>query len=381
LRRAEAFHQPTRAFYFLRCDSHRLQGRAAAAEEDAKRYKAMAGITAWDYFLPGRTAAWGGDLEEAERNYRAALRVQPNHFPSLFFLAGHVMRGAKVKRLPEAIQVYTACLAARPNEISLYGFRAGCLMELGQLDEAEADCSAAIAAATDEGDRILAFEQRYEFYQAVGRTEKARQDQARMIQLAEQWREKKAKATPDADTLANMINLAATYATLGRHAEALQLKEVTLGLCKTKLGPDHPHTLASMNNLAWFLATAPDAKLRDPTRALRLAKAVVQQTPKNGGHWNTLGVACYRAGDWNQAIEALEKSEALSPGQYVADNGFFLAMAHWQRGSQADARQWYERAVQWMEKNNPKDAELRRFSEEASKLLGVSESQAEKKRP
>ena len=56
-------------------------------------------------------------------------------------------------------------------------------------------------------------------------------------------------------------------------------------------------------------------------------------------------------------------------------------MAHWQRGNQADARKWYKRAVQWMEKNNPKYASLRRLREEASELLGVSESQAEKKRP
>ena len=40
------------------------------------------------------------------------------------------------------------------------------------------------------------------------------------------------------------------YAVLGRYAEALKLREQTLALRKAKLGPDHPDTLSSMNNLA-----------------------------------------------------------------------------------------------------------------------------------
>ena len=40
-----------------------------------------------------------------------------------------------------------------------------------------------------------------------------------------------------------MDNLANSYAALGRHAEALKLREETLALQKAKLGPDHPDTL------------------------------------------------------------------------------------------------------------------------------------------
>ena len=47
-----------------------------------------------------------------------------------------------------------------------------------------------------------------------------------------------------------MNNLAVSYAAVGRLAEALKLHEETLALRKAKLGPDHPDTLASMNNLA-----------------------------------------------------------------------------------------------------------------------------------
>ena len=52
------------------------------------------------------------------------------------------------------------------------------------------------------------------------------------------------------DTLRSMNDLALSYSALGRHADALKLNEETLALQKAKLGPDHPDTLASMNGLA-----------------------------------------------------------------------------------------------------------------------------------
>jgi hypothetical protein len=52
---------------------------------------------------------------------------------------------------------------------------------------------------------------------------------------------------------------------------------------------------------------------------------------------------------------------------------FFLAMAQWQLGQKDKAREWYDRAVGWMDKNEPKNVELRRFRVEASKLLELKE--------
>ena len=124
------------------------------------------------------------------------------------------------------------------------------------------------------------------------------------------------------------------------------------------------------NELAWLLATCPDAKVRDPSRAVQLAEQTVKLAPKQGGFWNTLGVAQYRAGDWKSAAEALNKSMELQNGG-DSNDFFFLAMAHWQLGNKVEARQWYDRAVAWMEKNRPKDEELRRFRAEAAELLGV----------
>ena len=49
-------------------------------------------------------------------------------------------------------------------------------------------------------------------------------------------------------------------------------------------------------------------------------------------------------------------------------------MAHWQQGNQDEARQWYQRAVEWMELKKLNDEELLRFRAEAEQLMGISEA-------
>ena len=50
---------------------------------------------------------------------------------------------------------------------------------------------------------------------------------------------------------------------------------------------------------------------------------------------------------------------------------FFLAMAHEKLGEKEKARQWYDRATRWMERNQPTNKELASFRAEAAQLLGV----------
>jgi serine/threonine protein kinase/Flp pilus assembly protein TadD len=128
---------------------------------------------------------------------------------------------------------------------------------------------------------------------------------------------------------------------------------------------------ASQNDLAWILATNPNPRLQDPQRALRAAQKAVEQSDQAGRYWGTLGLAHYRLGDWKATIEALEKSIQLDAGGGAGD-WFFLAMACWQKGEKDRARQWYERAVQWMERNKSRDEDLRRFRAEAAAVLGFT---------
>jgi tetratricopeptide (TPR) repeat protein len=112
--------------------------------------------------------------------------------------------------------------------------------------------------------------------------------------------------------------------------------------------------------------------LRDPPRALDLGKEAVKLKPEDGYNWNALGVAHYAAGDWQNAVTALEKSERLAPGKLVAQNSLFLAMAHWQAGHTEEARRWYQQAVQWMDKNQPADPDVLQVRAQAARMLGVA---------
>jgi tetratricopeptide (TPR) repeat protein len=140
-----------------------------------------------------------------------------------------------------------------------------------------------------------------------------------------------------------------------------------------------PNDPFPLNGLAWELATGSEPKLRDPARAVLLAKEVIELSRKQGDrperlgdYWNTLGVAQYRAGNLGEAQAALQKSLDLDDGQgshYVYEDWFFLAMVNWKLGKKDEARQWYNRAVQWMQKSDPKNEQLRRFRAEVEELM------------
>jgi tetratricopeptide (TPR) repeat protein len=114
--------------------------------------------------------------------------------------------------------------------------------------------------------------------------------------------------------------------------------------------------------------------LRDPARAVALARKAVDLVPQFASHWQTLGAAHYRAGDPKETLAALKRSMELRKDGDGFD-WFLLAMAHARLNDWAEARKWYDRAVPWMEKNQPHNDELRRFRAEAEELLGVTKKE------
>ncbi len=217
---------------------------------------------------------------------------------------------------------------------------------------------------------ILSMEGLANSYEAFGRHAEALKLRDETLAL------EKSKLGPEhPKTLRSMHNLATSYAAVGRHAEALKLHEETLSLRETKLGPEHFDTVHNLNSLAWLLATVPDAKLREPQRAVEFASKAAGAAPTNAGYRGTLGVARYTSGDWKGAVADLEKAINLrkpdDPSR--ASEGFFLAMANWQLGQKDEARAWFDKSVAWMDKRKKDDAELKRFRAEAAELLGINE--------
>ena len=73
----------------------------------------------------------------------------------------------------------------------------------------------------------------------------------------------------------------------------------------------------------------------------------------------------------DDSIAALEKSIELQRDGGDSFQWFFLAMSHGQLDETEEARKWYDRAVEWIEKNKSNDEELRRFGSEAAELLKI----------
>jgi serine/threonine protein kinase len=126
------------------------------------------------------------------------------------------------------------------------------------------------------------------------------------------------------------------------------------------------------NQMAWRLV-ASKCDAGRAAEAVRLVTAATAAAPDRGSYWNTLGVAQFRAGNLRDAQAAFERSMALRHGGDSFD-WFFLAMADWQQGEKESARRWFDKAVDWMDKNAPHNAELIRFRSEAQDLPQVNKS-------
>jgi len=128
-------------------------------------------------------------------------------------------------------------------------------------------------------------------------------------------------------------------------------------------------------NLVWLLTTAEDVNLRNPTEAVELARKAVELEPENANHWDNLGVAQYRAGDWRAALDALEKARKMRGGKDPYHR-FFLAMTYWQLGKRDEAVKTYDEAVAWLD-GGKRPVDQYRFGDEAKELISPEATKPE----
>jgi WD40 repeat protein len=134
-----------------------------------------------------------------------------------------------------------------------------------------------------------------------------------------------------------------------------------------------PNQAQACTDMAWFLATMADPKLRDPPQALRWAQNAVRLAPDSPLCWNTLGAVHCRLGQYQEAIGALQKSIHLNGEVPTAHDALFLAMSHQRLGRPDQARTWFDRALQARQEftsNDPRQIEeLDRIQGEAEAML------------
>jgi len=148
------------------------------------------------------------------------------------------------------------------------------------------------------------------------------------------------------DTLSTMNLLANGYAALGRHNEALALRQETLKLRSQHLGPHHRDTLTSMNNLALSYAAVgrheDSVRLHEETLALRQSQLGAEH-PDTLMSMINLAHAFMTVGRWNEALTLQQKTLALQratlgpthPDTLGTMNN--LALSYFARGRYEDA--------------------------------------------
>src|SRR5262249_4268720 len=286
-----------------------------------------------------------GKLDEAIAEYREAIDLKPDYDVTHHNLG---FTRHKQGKLVEAIACYKKAIELNSKDAIFHTTLGIALQKQGKLDEAIACFKKAIEL---DPTYVIAHDWLGFLLQKQGKLDEAIAQYREVIRLK-----------PD-HAIAH-YRLGVVLKELGKFDDAV--------LAYSKLIELEPNHARRLNELAWLLATAPDLRHPDPARAVALATRAVKLAPKDADYWNTLGVAQYRARDWKEAIAALQKYREFRANDGEWSNPFFLAMAHWRLGNKSDARKWYDRGVEWMDKNQPENKELRRFRSGAAELLRVA---------
>jgi serine/threonine protein kinase/tetratricopeptide (TPR) repeat protein len=89
----------------------------------------------------------------------------------------------------------------------------------------------------------------------------------------------------------------------------------------------------------------------DPARAVQWAE---QAVARDHSPWcfHVLGLAQYRAGQFDQALQSLTKAD-VNAWRYSELNWFPLALVHHRLGHPDEARQCFDKGIQWLERKGP----------------------------
>ena len=133
-------------------------------------------------------------------------------------------------------------------------------------------------------------------------------------------------------------------------------------------------TPIELNNQAWRLARSPTND-RDVARALELVREALKQQPTNANFMNTIGLIHYRRKQYAEALAALEKSLAGTPGQADGYNLFVLAMCYAKLDLPDKGVDCFDRALRWLDGRKDMSAEqvkdLTALRGEAETVLGL----------
>jgi tetratricopeptide (TPR) repeat protein len=326
-----------------------------------------------------------GRFEEALESVDTAMELGLDSV-HVRYVRAYALKGSN--RLEEALEIIEALVRMSPESANLHGEHGQILLQLGRHREALAALDEAVRRGWEKTEAAMGQAGFTHFNRGVclmrlGKLPEAVAAHRKAVSmnpgdadfhaelggaLAGLRRYEEALAAFDGALERDRGNLSAlrgkllTLHRLGRFEEAIAFGEEAL-----RMAPDDPALLSA---LAWVLSTSAEAESRDPAVALELAERADRLDPESGRTLCILGAARYRAGLWEEALEALEAACGLREGG-DSNVWFLLSMVRWRLGDKVSAREWFDRAAAWMEEHGPDDPDRERFRAEAAELLGI----------
>jgi tetratricopeptide (TPR) repeat protein len=367
--------------------------------------------------LPPATLALLGHLfDEKERGdaataVAAALRDGQQRYPADFWINANlaaILVSQEPPQLDEAIGFLRAAVAVRPRAVGVRLNLGLALVRRGKVDEALAALREAVKLRPEDGYTRAALGFVYgakgdwdgaivanrEALRLNPNLDAARISLANALQAKCDWEgmivanREALRLNPNLDMSRVKLGVALRERghglwekgdRAGAHAAYREAREHLEEALRRE--PDKDYTV---HNMAFFLATCLDERLRDPGRAVELSKRYVERWPGNSGSWHMLGITLYRAGHPLDAIPALERAvhlKAVQRGAHFAWEYFHLALAYRQLGDLYRSTLYYAAGVRWVEQHAPANTEFRRMRAYTAAQLGITDAAQAGTRP
>jgi tetratricopeptide (TPR) repeat protein len=227
-----------------------------------------------------------GSVDEAVTRFQKAIEIKPDYAEACYNLGNALIKEGNVD---EAIIHYQKALQIKPDYAEASYNLGNALIQKGSVDEAITHYQRAIEIKPDYA----------EAHNNLGKTllNRGRVDEAiTQFKMVLQIKPDHANAC---------YNLGLALLQKGRADEAITCFQKTL-----LIKPDFPE---AQNDLAWLLATASQASLRDGNKAVELAQRANQLAGgKNPVFLHTLAAACAEAGRFGDAIQNIQKAIELA---------------------------------------------------------------------
>jgi tetratricopeptide (TPR) repeat protein len=222
------------------------------------------------------------ELDEAKADFEEAIR-RGTKDGAVYINLGSVLQQQGL--MQEALVNYSKGIELSPDLALPYIERSSVLMDMKQFPEAAADLEKALALDPVSPE---AYNNRGVLLQLQGRHDDSIKDSTRAIELFSKYP-------------AAYANRGFALRQIGRYAESLADFEKALTY--------DPNSDEIANDAAWLLATCPDAKIRNPARAMELAnRACTATNRQNGSHLDTLAAALAASGKYDDAVKVGEEA-------------------------------------------------------------------------